>query len=317
MIDYTPLFEGDFRSRGGSMKKTLGIFTLLILSCASAWAQATAQMHGTVQDSTGAAVAGAEVKATQTATGTIRATTSGADGSFVLTSLPIGPYRLEVAKEGFAKANQTGIELQVNADPAIDVALKVGSVTEQVNVETRSSGVGEVIQNQRILELPLNGRNVTDLIGMAGAAVQTGTTQTRWFNNLPVISIGGTVAAGGAGGSNLLGTEYTLDGALHLNILSGSTMPVAFPDAVQEFKVETTGQSAQRGTSTFTAARSPSSATTVLAAHASIFLPLPAPTNAISLAEFWAGGLRKTSCFTSVATRAPPSARPCRARRPF
>ena len=85
---------------------------------------------------------------------------------------------------------------------------------------------------------------------MAGAAVQTGTTQTRWFSGLPVISIGGTVAAGGAGGSNLLGTEYTLDGALHLQILSGSTMPVAFPDAVQEFKVETTGQSAQRGAST-------------------------------------------------------------------
>ena len=101
---------------------------------------------------------------------------------------------------------QTGIELQVNSDPALDVALKVGAVSEQVNVEanaalveTRSSGVGEVIQNQRILELPLNGRNVTDLISMAGAAVQTGTTQTRWFSGLPVISIGGTVAAGGAG----------------------------------------------------------------------------------------------------------------------
>src|SRR5258708_27737053 len=85
---------------------------------------------------------------------------------------------------------------------------------------------------------------------MAGAAVQTRNSQTRWFSGLPVISIGGTVAAGGAGGSNLLGTEYTLDGALHLQILSGTTMPVAFPDAVQEFKVETTGQSAQRGAST-------------------------------------------------------------------
>src|SRR5260221_338182 len=83
----------------------------------------------------------------------------------------------------------------------------------------------------------------------ASGAVQTGNTQARWFSGLPVISIAGTVAAGGAGGSNLLGTEYTLDGALHLQILSGSTMPVAFPDAVQEFKVEAAGQTAQHGAS--------------------------------------------------------------------
>jgi hypothetical protein len=239
------------------MKKILGIFALLILSCASAWAQATAQMHGTVQDGTGAAVPGAEVKATQTDTGISRTATTGAAGEYVLTPLPIGPYRLEVSKEGFTKAVQTGIVLQVGTDPALDVALKVGAVTEQVNVEanaalveTRSSGIGEVVQNQRIVELPLNGRNVSDLIGLGGASVQTGTTQTRWFSGLPVISIGGGVAAGGAGGSNLFSTEYSLDGANHLSYLNGTTMPIAFPDAVQEFKAETSGQTAQRGAST-------------------------------------------------------------------
>ena len=90
----------------------------------------------------------------------------------------------------------------------------------------------------------------TDLIGLGGASVQTGTSQTRWFSNLPVISIGGGVAGGGAGGSNLLGTDYSLDGANHLSYLNGSTMPIAFPDAVQEFKAETSGQTAQRGAST-------------------------------------------------------------------
>jgi hypothetical protein len=238
--------------------RLLGVISLAcIFACASVWGQATAQIHGTVQDASGAAVPGAEVKATQTETGIARTVASGADGGYVLSNLATGPYQVEVTKEGFTKYVQSGIVLQVNSDPAIDPALKVGQLTEQVVVEasgalveTRSSGVGEVIQNERIVELPLNGRNVTDLIGMGGAAVQTGTTQTRWFNNLPVISLGGTVAAGGAGGSNLLGTEYMLDGANHLNILSGSTMPLAFPDAVQEFKAETTGQSAQRGAST-------------------------------------------------------------------
>ena len=146
-----------------------------------AWAQAisTSQIQGTVQDSTGLAVPAAEVKVTHTDTGAVRTVTTGADGGYVLTNLPIGPYQLEVSKEGFAKYVQKGIVLQVAANPTVDVTLKVGSVSEQVMVqadaamvETQATGVGAVIENQRILELPLNGRNVTDLISMAGAAVQ-------------------------------------------------------------------------------------------------------------------------------------------------
>ncbi len=238
-------------------KFAFALFVIGVAACGPAFAQGTAQIHGTVRDASGAAVPGAEVKATQTDTSVARTVTSITDGSFVLTALPVGPYRMEVSRDGFSKAVQTGIVLQVNTDPEVDVALKVGAVSETIEikdeaalVETRSSGIGEVVQNQRIIELPLNGRNVTDLIGLGGASVQTGASQTRWFSNLPVISIGGGVAAGGAGGSSLLGTDYSLDGANHLSILNGSTMPIAFPDAVQEFKAETSGQTAQRGAST-------------------------------------------------------------------
>jgi hypothetical protein len=104
---------------------------------------------------------------------------SEADGGYVFATLPTGPYQIEVTKQGFSKAVQSGIVLQVNTDPLVEIALKVGAVTEQVSVEanatqveTRSSAVGVVIDNQRILELPLNGRNVTDLISLSGAAVQ-------------------------------------------------------------------------------------------------------------------------------------------------
>ena len=128
------------------------------------WGQSTAQIHGTVRDSSGSVVPGAEVKATQTNTGVVRSTTSEADGSYVLPALPVGPYRLEIAKDGFTKAVQSGIVLQVNTDPAINVALKVGSGSEQVLVqanaalvETRSSGIGKVVQIQRI------GRHSGDL----------------------------------------------------------------------------------------------------------------------------------------------------------
>jgi Carboxypeptidase regulatory-like domain len=235
-------------------------FTVL-LCCGNIWAQSTARIHGTVQDSTGAVIPGAEVNATQTETAVSRSTTTAADGAFVLTQLPLGPYRLQVAKQGFATTVQTGIVLQVGSDPGINIVLNVGGVSQQVTVEstaplveTTHLGVGEVVQTQRIVDLPLNGRNVTDLVTLAGASVQTGTGQNRWFGSdsspVPIISIGGSSAAGGSGGDQLFTTEYVMDGANHVNILSGSTMPIPFPDAVQEFRVEATGQTAQRGAST-------------------------------------------------------------------
>lgn len=233
------------------MRKSISIVGGCCLLCATLFAQSTAQMHGTIRDASGAAVPGAEVKVTQTDTGISRNVTSGADGGYVFTALATGPYRIEVSKESFSRAVQSGILLQVSADPLVDVALKIGAVSEQVNVEanaaqveTRSSGIGEVVQTQRIVELPLNGRNVTDLVTLAGASVNQGNIRASFFANLPMISI-----AGQPQGAQPFGTDYVLDGANHKNFLTATTMPVAFPDAVQEFKVESSGQSAQRGSS--------------------------------------------------------------------
>ncbi|MEQ1945634.1 MAG: carboxypeptidase regulatory-like domain-containing protein [Bryobacteraceae bacterium] len=227
------------------MQKTILRLLFLCLCACAAWAQNTAQMHGVVQDATGAAVPAADVKATQTATGATRAVTTGADGGYILTNLPVGPYRLEVTKMGFTTYIQEGITLQVNADPLVDVALKVGAQTEQVTVEanaalveTRSQGVGQVVENQRILELPLNGRQVTDLITLSGAAVATQQTSDRFFGGQPFIAIGG---------GSPIGVDYSLDGSNHINFLSGVAMPIFFPDALQEFKVETSGLAANRG----------------------------------------------------------------------
>jgi hypothetical protein len=168
------------------MKPCIAIGVVLFGMGVFGWAQSTAQIHGTVRDGSGSVVPGADIKATQTETGIVRNATSGTDGGYILTALPVGPYRLEITKDEFTRAVEVGIVLQVNTDPAIDVALRVGAVNEQISVEanaalveTRSSGIGEVVQNQRIVELPLNGRNVTDLIGLGGASVQTGTSQTR------------------------------------------------------------------------------------------------------------------------------------------
>ena len=144
-------------------------------------AQASSQIQGTVIDATGSAIPGADVRAIQTDTGAVRTATTETDGAYVLANLPIGPYRLEVSKQGFTTYIQTGIVLQVATNPTVDISLKVGNVSEQVQVEanaalveTQATGVGTVMENRRILELPLNGRVATDLIQYTPAVIEQG-----------------------------------------------------------------------------------------------------------------------------------------------
>jgi hypothetical protein len=218
-----------------------------VFGCGSAWAQATAQISGSVKDQSGAVLPGVEVIATHTDTGVARNTITNETGSYVLPNLAVGPYRLEASLPGFRTYLQTGIVLQVNSNPVINPVLEVGQVSEQVEVqanaalvETRSQGVGQVIENQRILELPLNGRNIAELIVLAGAATPgTGVSNAgRDPFNPTAVSI--------AGGSSM-GVGYSLDGATHNNPYTNLTLSMPFPDATQEFKVETSATSAQNG----------------------------------------------------------------------
>src|SRR5262249_7481648 len=94
-----------------------------ILSCSSAWAQATAQLSCTVRDQSGAVLPGVEISATQTDTGITRTTISNETGSFILPNLPLGPYRLEASLSGFRTFAQTGIVLAVNSNPVINPVL--------------------------------------------------------------------------------------------------------------------------------------------------------------------------------------------------
>jgi hypothetical protein len=212
------------------------------ITCASALAQATAQISGTVRDQSGAVLPGVEVTATHTDTGITRRAISNETGSWILPNIAVGPYRIEATLPGFRTFVQTGIVLQVNSDVVINPVLEVGQVAETVEVqanatqvETRSTAVGQVIENQRILELPLNGRQVTDLITLAGAAVQTGASDNKAMQGGVNISI--------AGGQSF-GVSYSLDGAMHNNPYDGTQMPFPFPDALQEFKLEASGSSA-------------------------------------------------------------------------
>src|SRR5262249_20444329 len=187
-----------------------------VFACTAAWAQGTGQINGVVKDQSGAVLPGAEVTATQTETGAARTSVSNETGNFILPTLPVGPYRIEVGLPGFRTYVQTGILLQVNGNPSINAVLEVGQVSEQVEVqadatmvETRSTGIGSVIENQRVLELPLNGRNVQELVFLAGAAVVGRTDNTQGVGkNYPVLTI--SVAGGGT-----TSMTYTMDGGTY------------------------------------------------------------------------------------------------------
>ncbi len=229
-----------------------GLKTILVLGwmiCfiapATIWAQATAQVSGTVRDASGAVLPGVQVTASQVDTGISRTTLTNETGFYVLPNLPLGPYRLEASLAGFRTFAQTGIVLQVGSSPVIDVKMEVGQVAQAVEVqadiatvETRSVGVGTVIETQRVVDLPLNGRQVTDLITLSGLAVRTG--GSPGFNMDTGVSIS---VAGGTSYS----VQYNLDGAPHLELYSGTNMPLPFPDALQEFKLVTSAQEASNG----------------------------------------------------------------------
>ena len=108
---------------------------ILLLTAGAAWAQGTAQLSGTVRDESGAVLPGVTVTVTQTDTGLVRTAVTDDTGGYVLTNLPTGPYRLEVALQGFRTYVQTGIVLQVGGTPTVNAALAVGSLEESVTVE--------------------------------------------------------------------------------------------------------------------------------------------------------------------------------------
>jgi hypothetical protein len=219
------------------------------LSAATAAAQAVAgsQVSGIVRDSTGAALPGADVTITKTDTGLMRTTFTGADGRYALPNLPVGPYQLKVALQGFTTYVQDGIVLQVSTNPEINVTLALGAVSEQVlvtadaaMVETHTTGIGQVIDQQRLAEIPLNGRLATELIFLSGLATPAPAGDLNTNKNFPTVTL--SVAGGQANA-----ITYIMDGGTHNDPFNNLNLPTPGPNALQEFKVETSALPARYG----------------------------------------------------------------------
>ena len=214
---------------------------------ANAQAVAVAEVSGTVVDSSGGALATAQVIMTETDKHLTRTVVTDSGGHYLLSNLPVGPYTFEVRAPGFKNYVQTGLVLQANNNIQINATMQVGAVTEQVEVkaaasmvETKENSIAVTIDNQRLNELPLNGRQATQLILSLGAAAygDAGDTGSKTYYSSTRISVAG-------GQSN--GTAYLLDGGDNTDAMSNVNLPFPFPDALQEFSVETSAVSPRFG----------------------------------------------------------------------
>lgn len=228
------------------------IFAALLASrtVSPAYAQAVsiASVTGRVFDEQGASMAGTQIRISGAETGSNYNATSNSDGLYTVLNLPIGVYVLEATSPGFQTYVQRGIELRVGDQTQINIAMKVGAVSERIEVkastsslQTQQSTISQVVDQQRIVDLPLNGRDATQLITLSGASINhsDGTnTGSKSFFSSQSISI-----AGSAGNA----TNYLLDGGDNNDSFTNVNMPFPFPDALQEFSVETSTLPARNG----------------------------------------------------------------------
>jgi hypothetical protein len=221
---------------------------LLAAATAAAQVAPTASVAGTVTDPSGAAVAGAQVTLTNVETGFERTVATQSDGSYSFTQVPVGLYRVGATAAGFSQYRQSGIRLNVNTPATLDVRLALGTVGETiavtadaVMVNTQSGALSQVVQQQYLQELPLNGRNAASLIRMVpGVVTGVGTTTAGYANTGDTIA----VSVNGTRGNEV---NYRLDGATHMDNVTNLNAIYPNPDALQEFNVQTSNYSAQYG----------------------------------------------------------------------
>jgi len=213
----------------------------------------TGTILGTVRDNTGGVIPGVSVTTRNTGTGLTRTTTSNEDGSYRFPGLPVGAYEVRSEQQGFTTEVRSGVTLAVGQEAVLDFALKVGAVAETVEVSaeaplvnTTTSALGGLVNEDKIQDLPLNGRSYIDL-----SLMQAGVTQQRAPIGTPSTGATGTLYS--SNGAPARSNSYLLDGAPMLNISGASASSVANTSlglsGTREFKVVTNAFSAEYGMS--------------------------------------------------------------------
>ena len=227
------------------MRCKIGLLLALTLPLGVSYAQlTTAQISGTISDSQGLAVSGAAVGLRNEATGERFRFSANELGAYVAASLPLGRYTLSVDQAGFKRYVRTGIVVTANQAARVDVALELGSVSETVNVaaelspvNTTTATLDTLIDDKRLVDLPLNGRNVLALAALTPAVQRTSLANGPSFGQQSV----------NVNGNRAYSTNVMLDGAAMYYGHRGAALAPPPPDAVQEIKVITSGVSAEMG----------------------------------------------------------------------
>jgi hypothetical protein len=218
----------------------------------ASFGQTAGSIDGLVTDSSGSVIAGAKVTTTNPQTNFAREAVSNTAGEYSFPDLPPGTYNIRVEMQGFKIELRTSVELQVQQAARLDFRLEVGAVSETVEVagaaallDTENAGVGTVIENQKIVDLPLNGRNFTSLIALSpnvttGQTANSGWAATRGDPGRGSVSV--SIA-----GMRREYMYYTLDGLSDSDVDFNTYSLLPSIDALQEFKIQTGIYSAEYG----------------------------------------------------------------------
>ncbi|MGI9073913.1 MAG: carboxypeptidase regulatory-like domain-containing protein [Bryobacteraceae bacterium] len=220
---------------------------LLIFAPLLAAQDPTGVIEGQITDPSGANVPNAEVRARQTQTGFVATQHSGRDGTFHFSYLPVGEYDLHVTARGFASFDSSGIRIDVNRNISLPVPLQIGPSSSRLTVAANaatidvSSTLGNVVSSREITDLPLNGRNFTQL-GLLQPGVAPLTSG--------LAEAGGILRSGQAyavNGERPESNNYLLDGATNVDSVNGGFALRTPVDAVSEFRILTSNAPAEYG----------------------------------------------------------------------
>ena len=233
--------------------RAIALAVVLLLQQRFAFPQAgSGAIVGSVSDDSGASVSGASVTLTNTGTGFARAVTTNASGQYVAPAIPTGVYSIAVEKPGFRKLIREGIVLTAADTATINLTLAVGDVKQAIEVtagapllEAQNADVSELIDNRRIIDMPLNGRTFTSLLLLtpgahAGSSSNLGNGQSYSMRGSTNYSVNG---------ANAQDNSYLIDGMINRNLWLSTLIMVPTIDSIQEFRVFTSNYSAEYGAS--------------------------------------------------------------------
>ncbi len=241
----------------GYIKRAAGVLLAIGLVAGLANAQDFANLHGTVTDPTGALVSGATITVVSTQNNTTRTTTTNASGLYSIPQLPPGSYEIRAQQTGFQNIIRTGVDLTTGQTAAIDITFQVGTASTTVDVaagaevlDTAGSSLSTVVEGRQVEDMPLNGRNVLNLVTLIPGVVPQGSSQGSPVGN----QNGGAFSQPGGIGNYQIGGGFAgqsviyIDGAPDNMLLQNNYVSLdPVQDSVQEFRVETNNVSARFG----------------------------------------------------------------------